>query len=76
MENYIEFVKFILPDFFIDHFNLVKQGEVMRLYFEELNNPPTTKSTIDQQQKKQDSFQRVSSNLSSIYFNPKVKKHL
>ena len=44
MENYIEFVKLILPEFLVDHFNLVKtvkQGEVMHLYFEELNNPPS-----------------------------------
>ena len=44
MENYIEFVKLILPEFLVNHFNLVKtvkQGEVMHLYFEELNNPPS-----------------------------------
>lgn len=44
MDNYIEFVKMILPEFLVEHFNLVKtvkQGETMHLYFEELNVVPS-----------------------------------
>ena len=43
MGNYLELLKFILPEFLINHFNLVnntKKGEVMHLYFEERNTVP------------------------------------
>lgn len=43
MNNYIELLKLILPEFLINHFDLVKntkQNEVMHLYFEERNIIP------------------------------------
>jgi hypothetical protein len=43
LDNYIELLKLILPEFLINHFDLVnstKNCEVMHLYFEERNIPP------------------------------------
>ena len=43
MDNYLDLLKLILPEFLINHFDLVKNtknGEVMHLYFEERNTPP------------------------------------
>ncbi|WP_342662769.1 ISAon1 family transposase N-terminal region protein [Gelidibacter mesophilus] len=43
LDNYLDLLKLILPEFLIDHFDLVKNtknGEVMHLYFEERNTPP------------------------------------
>ncbi|WP_252723665.1 ISAon1 family transposase N-terminal region protein [Winogradskyella psychrotolerans] len=43
MDNYLELLKLILPEFLIDHFDLIrhtKNGEVMHLYFEERNITP------------------------------------
>lgn len=40
MDHYLELLKLILPEFLINHFDLVthtKIGEVMHLYFEERN---------------------------------------
>ena len=47
MENYLELLKLILPEFLITHFDLVnniKTGEVMHLYFEERNVRPNEES--------------------------------
>jgi UDP-2,3-diacylglucosamine pyrophosphatase LpxH len=43
VDNYIELLKLILPEFLINHFDLIKNtknGEVMHLYFEERNVIP------------------------------------
>lgn len=43
LDNYLDLLKLILPEFLINHFDLVKStksGEVMHLYFEERNIPP------------------------------------
>lgn len=47
MDNYIDLLKLILPEFLINHFDLVKNtksGEVMHLYFEERNVAPAEES--------------------------------
>jgi hypothetical protein len=47
LENYLELLKLILPEFLITHFDLVnniKTGEVMHLYFEERNVRPNEES--------------------------------
>lgn len=47
MDNYLELLKLILPEFLINHFDLVnstKNGEVMHLYFEERNINPKEES--------------------------------
>ena len=43
MDNYLDLLKLILPEFLITHFDLIKNtknGEIMHLYFEEQNTPP------------------------------------
>ncbi|MFG6688021.1 transposase family protein [Mariniflexile sp. HNIBRBA6329] len=43
MDNYLDLLKLILPEFLINHFDLVKNtknGEVMHLYFEERKAVP------------------------------------
>lgn len=43
MDNYLDLLKLILPEFLINHFDLVKNtknGEVMHLYFEERKTVP------------------------------------
>lgn len=43
MDNYLNLLKLILPEFLINHFDLVnssKNNEVMHLYFEERNVAP------------------------------------
>lgn len=43
MDHYLDLLKLILPEFLINHFDLIKStknGEVMHLYFEEQNTPP------------------------------------
>jgi hypothetical protein len=43
LDNYLDLLKLILPEFLVNHFTLVKNtksGEVMHLYFEEQNIPP------------------------------------
>ncbi|MGS2737885.1 ISAon1 family transposase N-terminal region protein [Sinomicrobium sp. M5D2P17] len=47
MDNYLDFIKMVLPSFLVDHFDLIKSekhGEVMHLYFEERNTPPKENS--------------------------------
>lgn len=47
MDHYLELLKLILPEFLINHFDLVKNtknGEVMHLYFEERNVTPKEES--------------------------------
>ena len=47
MDHYLELLKLILPEFLINHFDLVnhtKNGEVMHLYFEERNATPKEES--------------------------------
>jgi hypothetical protein len=47
LDNYLELLKLILPEFLINHFDLVentKNGEVMDLYFEEANVTPKEES--------------------------------
>jgi hypothetical protein len=47
LDNYLELLKLILPEFLINHFDLVtntKNGEVMHLYFEERNVSPKEES--------------------------------
>lgn len=42
-KNYLDFIKFVLPQFLVEHFDLIKseQGkEVFHLYFEERNTTP------------------------------------
>ena len=48
MDNYLDLLKLILPEFLIHHFDLVKNtknGEVMHLYFEEQNSTPKEESS-------------------------------
>ncbi|WP_281755762.1 ISAon1 family transposase N-terminal region protein [Neptunitalea chrysea] len=48
MENYLDFIKLVLPSFLIDYFDLVKSEkklEVLHLYFEERNTPPRSCSS-------------------------------
>lgn len=43
MSQYLELLKLILPEFLVEHFDLVssqKEGEVMHLHFEEYNIVP------------------------------------
>ena len=47
MDNYLELLKLILPEFLVNHFDLIrntKKGEVMHLYFEERNTIPKEES--------------------------------
>ena len=47
MDHYLELLKLILPEFIINHFDLVKhtkKREIMHLYFEELNVTPKEES--------------------------------
>lgn len=50
MDNYLDLLKLILPEFLINHFDLVKNsknGEVMHLYFEERNISPKEQVSKD-----------------------------
>ncbi len=44
MDNYLDLIKLVLPQFLVDHFDLIKSKkeneEVLHLYFEEVNTPP------------------------------------
>ncbi len=43
LNNYLDLIKLVLPQFLVDHFDLVnskKEEEVLHLYFEERNTPP------------------------------------
>lgn len=43
LEGYLDFIKMILPEMLVDHFNLTeskKVGEKLNLYFEEKNEVP------------------------------------
>ena len=47
LDNYLDLIKMVLPQFLVEHFDLVKsrkeeekQEEVLHLYFEERNAPP------------------------------------
>jgi hypothetical protein len=43
LDNYLDLIKLVLPQFLVDHFDLVKsrkEEEVLHLYFEERNTPP------------------------------------
>ena len=47
LDQYLELLKLILPEFLLNHFDLVrhtKNGEVMHLYFEERNGTPKQES--------------------------------
>lgn len=46
--NYLDFIKLVLPQFLVDHFDLVKskkEKEVLHLHFEERNVPPQEHSS-------------------------------
>lgn len=49
MDNYLELIKLVLPQFLVEHFDLVKSNkekeEVLHLYFEERNIPPKEHSS-------------------------------
>lgn len=48
MDNYLDLLKLILPEFLITHFDLVrntKNGEVIHLYFEERKTPPVEQTS-------------------------------
>lgn len=49
MDNYLDLIKLLLPQFLVDHFDLVKSKkeneEVLHLYFEERNIPPQEHSS-------------------------------
>ena len=49
MENYLDLIKLVLPQFLVDHFDLVnskkEKEEVLHLYFEERNQPPQEHSS-------------------------------
>ena len=44
LDNYLDLIKLVLPQFLVEHFDLVKSNkekeEVLHLYFEERNIPP------------------------------------
>jgi hypothetical protein len=43
LDNYLDLIKLVLPQFLVDYFDLVKsrkEEEVLHLYFEERNTPP------------------------------------
>lgn len=44
LDNYLDLIKLVLPQFLVDHFDLVKsikeKEEILHLYFEERNIPP------------------------------------
>ncbi|CAM4363269.1 transposase family protein [Gillisia hiemivivida] len=44
MDNYLDLIKLVLPQFLVDHFDLIKSKkeneEVLHLHFEEVNTPP------------------------------------
>ena len=49
MDNYLDLLKLILPEFLVEHFDLVKsskQNEIMHLYFEERNVIPIEHSSL------------------------------
>ena len=49
MDNYLDLLKLILPEFLVEHFDLVKttkQHEIMHLYFEERNIIPAEHSNL------------------------------
>lgn len=48
MDNYIDLLKLILPEFLVNHFALLKHvehGAILHLYFEEHNHPPKEASS-------------------------------
>ena len=50
MDNYLELLKLILPEFLVNHFHLInstKNGEVMHLYFEERDAIPKEGSFLN-----------------------------
>jgi len=45
--NYLDLIKLVLPQFLVDHFDLIKSSkeiEVLHLFFEERNLPPREES--------------------------------
>jgi hypothetical protein len=43
LRNYLDLIKLVLPQFVVDHFDLIKSSkeiEVLHLFFEESNIPP------------------------------------
>jgi hypothetical protein len=47
LENYLDLIKLLLPQFVVDHFDLIKSSketEVLHLFFEERNIPPQEES--------------------------------
>jgi hypothetical protein len=43
LENYLDLIKLVLPQFLVDHFDFIKSSketEVLHLFFEERNIPP------------------------------------
>ena len=50
LDNYLDILKLILPEFLINHFDLLrttKNGEVMHLYFEEQITDPKEEASRD-----------------------------
>lgn len=48
LDNYLDLIKLVLPQFLVDHFDLLnsrKEEEVLHLYFEERNAPPAEHSS-------------------------------
>ena len=48
MDNYLDLLKLVLPQFLVEHFDLIrsrKEKEVLHLYFEERNTPPQEHSS-------------------------------
>lgn len=48
LENHIELLKLFLPELLVEHFELIKSdqdGEVLHLYFEEINKSPIEHSS-------------------------------
>ncbi len=48
LDNYLDLIKLVLPQFIVDHFDLIKskkEKETLHLYFEERNTPPKEQSS-------------------------------
>ena len=48
VDNYLDLLKLVLPQFLVEHFDLIrsrKEKEVLHLYFEERNTPPQEHSS-------------------------------
>ena len=82
MDTYQELLKLILPEFLINHFDLVKHtktGEVMHLYFEERNIMPkeeTTRELIAHGFHKQATIQDFPLRGNTVYLHVKRRRWL